>query len=555
MDNKKSIEAIEKKARKSYVRYAVIAPAVILVILTTTQVLFTDSFYKPGIRVFFLTLPVSIILSFFQAFNKNTSKKRQILTTLLFHIAIAAFIIFTAPLNSGYIFVWILLVYGIRVNINNSVTWFSYVALFCVQWLTLLYRDSLSLTNIFDLAITFSLIVIVSQLMIQAQAGEQHELHELKNSLDRENFERQRVLSLINSMGEAVVATDENGKVLLYNAATLNLLDTNNSLEGEPLDKYLHLKTDDGKSTKLFSLLKKDGIGLTSSDYLHEYAKDDAINLYINVAPIRLGFKEHTGSGYIVILRDITKQKSLEEERDEFISVVSHELRTPAAIAEGNISNAQFINKSKNDPKLTGESLEEAHKQVVFLANMINDLATLSRAERTDIEVEIAEINPAEILFSMQKDYLEQAESKKLKLTAGAAQDTKLIYTSELYLREIIQNFVTNAIKYTKKGTIIMHVRSNTKGDAVFSIADSGIGLSKVDQKRIFEKFFRSEDFRTRESNGTGLGLYVTSKLAHRLNAQISVESTLNKGSTFTITFPSMGKLGSRGIKKTNTIN
>ncbi len=551
MENSISIEEIEKRARRSYVRHAVIAPAVVLVILMIAQVLFSDSFYKPGIHVLFLTLPISIVLSFLQVFSRNRSRERQILFSLLFHVAIGSFIVFTAPLNSPYVFVWILLVFGISVNISNSATRFSYVALLCVQWMTLLYRDMLSLTNIFNLVVTFSLIIIISQLMIQARAGEQHELNELKNSLDRENYERQRVLSLINSMGEAVVATDEDGKVLLYNAAILNLLDTNASLEGELLDKYLHLKTSTGKSVKLFSLLKNNDAGITSRDYLHEYAKNDAINLYINVAPIRLGFKEHAGSGYIVILRDITKEKSLEEERDEFISVVSHELRTPAAIAEGNISNAQFINKSNTDPQLTEESLEQAHKQVVFLSNMINDLATLSRAERTDIEVEISEINPAELLYSMQKDYLEQAESKKLKLTASAAQDTKMIFSSELYLREIIQNFVTNALKYTKKGTVIMHVRSNKAGDAVFSIADSGIGLSKADQKRIFEKFFRSEDFRTRESNGTGLGLYVTSKLAHRLNAQISVESTLNKGSTFTITFPSMEKLKAHASDKT----
>ena len=85
-----------------------------------------------------------------------------------------------------------------------------------------------------------------------------------------------------------------------------------------------------------------------------------------------------------------------------------------------------------------------------------------------------------------------------------------------------------------------MHVRTNKAGDAVFSVADTGIGLSKADQKRVFDKFFRSEDYRTRESSGTGLGLYVTAKLAHRLGAQIALESELNKGTTFTITVPSL---------------
>ena len=142
----------------------------------------------------------------------------------------------------------------------------------------------------------------------------------------------------------------------------------------------------------------------------------------------------------------------------------------------------------------------------------------------------------------MGEDYKKQVQAKNLKLSVSTAKDTKELFTSELYLREILQNFITNSVKYTKKGGLILHVRSNKNGDAVFSIADTGIGLSKADQTRIFEKFFRSEDYRTRESAGTGLGLYVTSKLAHRLGATISVESTLNKGSTFTITCPSMGE-------------
>ena len=134
--------------------------------------------------------------------------------------------------------------------------------------------------------------------------------------------------------------------------------------------------------------------------------------------------------------------------------------------------------------------------------------------------------------------------SKNIKLTISVADDIKSIQTAQLYLQEILQNFVTNAIKYTKKGAILVHVRTNAAGDAVFSVADSGIGLSKSDQKRVFDKFFRSEDFRTRESSGTGLGLYVTAKLAHRLNATIDLESELNKGTTFTITVPSLNPSG-----------
>jgi signal transduction histidine kinase len=169
---------------------------------------------------------------------------------------------------------------------------------------------------------------------------------------------------------------------------------------------------------------------------------------------------------------------------------------------------------------------------------MINDLATLSRAERTDVPLELGEVDPADFIRKLQEEYASQATVKKLKFIASAAKDSKKIRTSPLYLQEIMQNFITNAIKYTEKGSIIVHARSDKQGNAVFSVADTGIGLSKTDQKRVFDKFYRSEDYRIRESNGTGLGLYVTAKLAHRLKASISLESELNKGSTFTIVVP-----------------
>jgi signal transduction histidine kinase len=106
-----------------------------------------------------------------------------------------------------------------------------------------------------------------------------------------------------------------------------------------------------------------------------------------------------------------------------------------------------------------------------------------------------------------------------------------------LYLEEILQNFITNAIKYTQKGSVTLRIRKTREG-VHFAVKDSGIGISKADQKRIFEKFYRSEDYRTRESSGTGLGLYVVQKLSHKLSTTIEVSSQLNHGSEFSFTLP-----------------
>ncbi len=138
-------------------------------------------------------------------------------------------------------------------------------------------------------------------------------------------------------------------------------------------------------------------------------------------------------------------------------------------------------------------------------------------------------------------DYSGEAKAKGLELKIEMDKSLSGLDSSKLYVREILQNFITNAIKYTEKGTVVIKAESYSKG-VLFEVRDSGIGISKGDQEKVFDKFFRSEDYRTRASNGTGLGLYVTMKLARLINAEISLESKLNEGSSFTIRIPNIKK-------------
>jgi len=115
----------------------------------------------------------------------------------------------------------------------------------------------------------------------------------------------------------------------------------------------------------------------------------------------------------------------------------------------------------------------------------------------------------------------------------------ELLYSSRLYVREILQNFITNALKYTRRGQVVIMAEKAENG-VCFSVNDSGIGISKADQEKVYDKFFRSEDFRTRQAKGTGLGLYVTMKLARLINAELKLTSELNKGSTFSVYIPNL---------------
>jgi two-component system phosphate regulon sensor histidine kinase PhoR len=351
--------------------------------------------------------------------------------------------------------------------------------------------------------------------------------------------DHERLNSLINSMADGVIAIDKDAKIVLYNGAALNILDLNSSMKGKTLPRVLALIDKNNQQIDVHSLVIETNVPTTSRDYRLQYPDASTINVYLSIAPVHLGFGAGM-QGYVLLLRDITREKSLEEERDEFISVVSHELRTPIAIAEGNLSNALFIaQKSTEKNQTVIEALKQAHDQTTFLASMINDLATLSRAERGKLVLEVESINVHEIIEEITKNYTPQAETKGLILHNEIDRSLELLSSSRLYVREILQNFVTNAIKYTEKGSVTVGAKVK-KGGVEFYVHDTGIGIDKPDREKIFDKFFRSEDFRTRKNSGTGLGLYVTMKLARLIHAEIDMESQINKGSTFKIFVPNL---------------
>ncbi|HSX30071.1 MAG TPA: ATP-binding protein [Candidatus Saccharimonadales bacterium] len=367
-----------------------------------------------------------------------------------------------------------------------------------------------------------------------------------RRAAEREaRIDHERLTSLVNSMADGVLAVDTDMHIVLGNGAAQNILDVNSSLRGHRLGKVLHIQDKNGQPMDIETMVTKTNTPTSSRDTLLKYADGSLINLYLSIAPVHLGYGQRGQQGYVLLLRDITHEKSLEEERDEFISVISHELRTPIAIAEGNISNAQFITEHVSlrpiDPKQIANALKQAHDQIMFLSDLINDLSTLSRAERNKLSVDVEPIDVPKLLADLSDNYSPQAKARKLTFKTETGKGVTTLNSSRLYVREILQNFITNALKYTEQGRVTLAAERADKG-VRFSVADTGIGISKGDQEKLFDKFFRSEDFRTRKTNGTGLGLYVTLKLARLIHAEIDVKSELDKGSTFTIFIPNLGE-------------
>ena len=353
-------------------------------------------------------------------------------------------------------------------------------------------------------------------------------------------LDHERLTSLVNSMADGVIAVDESMEIVVSNGSALNVLDVNNSLLGKRLGEVVHLQDRNKQPVDIEALVRKTTTPKNFRNYLLPYTDSSTINLYLSIAPVHLGYGKQGRHGYVLLLRDITREKSLEEERDEFISVVSHELRTPIAIAEGNISNAQFVSEKSGVAEQVQEALRQAHEQIIFLAGLVNDLSTLSRAERGKLTMEVTPIDVEALLKDLTASYAPTAKARHLKFKTSAPIRIGTLQSSQLYVREILQNLITNALKYTEKGSITLAAQRAGQGIR-FTVTDTGIGISKADQEKIFDRFFRSEDYRTRKTNGTGLGLYVVLKLSRLLHAEVDVQSELNKGSSFSIYIPNLG--------------
>ena len=356
----------------------------------------------------------------------------------------------------------------------------------------------------------------------------------------RKNAEdsRNRILTIINSLTDAVLSIDSRGKIELHNSAALEILGENGEILNKNLSKLCKLTKINTQKFEIQEILKAVKPYFSTNDLILQ-KEDETLRIEIEIIKIKESFSKKSRSNlkkFVVILRDITKQKTLDEERDEFISVVSHELRTPVAILEGSLSNLKLLIDKKAPFKMLEKSAKTAYSQNNFLATMVNDLSILSRTER-GIGEGIEEINPKELAETLFKKYHKTAFERGLSLNLNIDNNLNRVKASKFYLEELLQNFITNALKYTREGSIEICFKNSQKG-VIFEIKDTGIGISSSDQKRIFEKFYRSEDWRTRETGGTGLGLYISSKLAAKIGTKIQLESKLNHGSKFFFELP-----------------
>jgi two-component system phosphate regulon sensor histidine kinase PhoR len=241
---------------------------------------------------------------------------------------------------------------------------------------------------------------------------------------------------------------------------------------------------------------------------------------------------EEFGPGRIFLsLRDITELRRLETVRRDFVANVSHELRTPMTTIR---AMTETLAEGDTDPELRDRYLEKIISEVDRLTRITDDLLTLSIAEsgtQNLVTVDMADLTGGVVTMLEKK-----AKAKGLLLSIKKERNITVL-ANETQLSQIIFNLVDNAINYSNEGSVQVTLDTHDES-AVLTVQDTGIGISSENLSRIFERFYRVDKGRSRASGGTGLGLAIVKHLVELHNGEVSVESALNRGTTFTVKVP-----------------
>lgn len=353
---------------------------------------------------------------------------------------------------------------------------------------------------------------------------------------------------VINAIDDGVLAISKDGNIELINPSAQQIIgwDQGDAL-GLNWKSVLKLVTSDGKDVEdlenpIAQSLSKNQP--THNDKLFLLTSSEK-RILVSIVSSPVGTE---GEGVIVVFRDITKEKAEEREQAEFISTASHEMRTPVASIEGYLGLALNPATAHIDEKAR-DFITKAHESAQHLGRLFQDLLDISKVEDGRMKNNPKIINVNEFLKDIFDGLATKANEKQLNyifmpdiIDEGKEKSLQPIFYANIdpdHFREVVSNLIENAIKYTPSGEVVVNVTGDDKQISV-SVKDSGIGIPAEDIPHLFQKFYRVDNSDTREIGGTGLGLYLSRRLAEAMSGNLRVESKYKEGSTFYLEIPRM---------------
>ncbi|MGE6630683.1 cell wall metabolism sensor histidine kinase WalK [Bacillus sp. NPDC077027] len=354
-----------------------------------------------------------------------------------------------------------------------------------------------------------------------------HLTRELEEAQMMTEGERRKLSSVIAYMTDGVIATNQNGAIILLNSPALELLNVSRETALEmPITSLLGIE-----ETHTF-----DDLVENQDSMLLEIERDDQLSvLRVNFSVIQ---KEHSKiDGLIAVIYDVTEQEKIDAERREFVANVSHELRTPLttmrsyleALAEGAIGDKELA------PRFLSVTQNETERMI----RLVNALLQLSKFDSKDYQFNREWTNFIRFI-SLIIDRFEMTKEQHVDFIRHLPDRNVFVEIDQDKITQVLDNIISNALKYSPEGGHIMFTIDidEEKGLVLFSVKDEGIGIPKKDMDKIFERFYRVDKARTRKLGGTGLGLAIAKEMVQAHGGDIWADSIEGKGTTVTFTLP-----------------
>jgi two-component system phosphate regulon sensor histidine kinase PhoR len=324
-------------------------------------------------------------------------------------------------------------------------------------------------------------------------------------------------------MTDGLVIVDENGAVMMINPAADEMFGVS---QGAVLGQSLAAALRQHQAVELWQRTRQNG-GVQSTTF-----EVSLRGIYLQAIAVPL--EEELSGNVLLLFQDLTRQRYLETVRQDFISNLSHELRTPLAALKA--LTETLTEGALDDPPAARRFLEQMETEVDSLSLMVAELLELSRIESGRVPLDLKPTQAWMILTPAVERLRLQSERAGLAVAVDCPEDLPFVMADPNRLEQVVVNLLHNAIKFTPNGGRIDVCARPTTGAVIFSVQDTGIGITENDLPRIFERFFKAD--RARSGGGTGLGLAISRRLVEAHGGKLWVESIEGSGSTFYFSIP-----------------
>lgn len=371
----------------------------------------------------------------------------------------------------------------------------------------------------------FNTVLIIRMIRLMRQEQE-YTLKRLGEQLQKKEVEQEknelRYMSIIESVKNPIFALNRFGEVMIMNKAMRTLLEIEDVI---------------GKNYRVICNSRELQQIIDNAQISEERNKQELHyhNHYYAVTTSPLYDAQNHFSGNVFIFNDITKMKTTEKIQKEFVANVSHELKTPVSAIKG--ASELLLNGAMNNPEILAEFLEIIFKENERLAYMIEDLLELSRVDSEDYRFNIQQIDLVKIAEECQQTFKTKLHDKQMRLIIETESAMKISGDAQR-LKQVFVNLISNAIKYSNNETEIRLIFKSDWKNIYVECRDQGIGIPRKDLKHVFERFYRVDKARSRDSGGTGLGLAIVKSIVTRHHGRIYVKSQNGKGTTVYLEFP-----------------